>query len=124
MGDKGTPEIRERIQQVRADLFAAFSHDDTYELADINATCLDGKLHFLLEIVGPEVFPDHKLENLEAQLAKKFQEPMAIYVWSRIEMVYGPDGRISLGKLHEYFNKRQRENLPEEVPLMLETFNR
>jgi hypothetical protein len=53
LGDKGTPKVRECILQVREDLASAFSGEPGHAPVTVNATQLDGRLHFLLEIVGP-----------------------------------------------------------------------
>ena len=58
-GNKATPEIRAHIRDIRTELSTAFDRDDAYDLFNVSATRLDGKLHFLLETVGPEVYPRH-----------------------------------------------------------------
>jgi hypothetical protein len=120
LGNQGTPENLERIQKVRADLESAFERDDAYELVNINATRLDDKFHFLLEIVSSEAYPQQKVEALESLLANKYSEPIKIYAWSRLEVVNGSEGPISLTKLQQSFSERQKENLPEEIPIILE----
>ena len=117
-GIKGTPENLQRLQKVRADLESAFVRDDAYDLVNINATLLDDKLHFLLEIAGPEVYPIQKVESLESPLGKKYSEPIKIYAWSRIEVVNGSEGPISLTEFHRSFSERQKGNFPEEVPII------
>jgi uncharacterized hydrophobic protein (TIGR00271 family) len=124
LGNKATPEIRNRIRKIRTELATAFNRDKTYDLVNVNATFLDGKLHFLLEIVGPEVYPRQNIEKLQAQLAQNYSEPIALYVWSRIEVVHGPEGPLSLAKLRQSFIDRQKENLPEEIPMILEASSR
>ncbi|MEN8806792.1 MAG: TIGR00341 family protein [Desulfobacterales bacterium] len=123
-GIKGTPENLQRLQKVRADLESAFARDDAYDLVNINATLLDDKLHFLLEIAGPEVYPSQKVEALESQLGKKYSEPIKIYAWSRIEVVNGSEGPISLTEFHRSFSERQKGNFPEELPIILEPSSR
>jgi len=123
-GIKGTPENLQRLQKVRADLESAFVRDDAYDLVNINATLLDDKLHFLLEIAGPEVYPIQKVEALESQLGKKYSEPIKIYAWSRIEVVNGSEGPISLTEFHRSFSERQKGNFPEELPIILEASSR
>jgi len=124
LGKKGTPEILKRIRQVRNDLAAEFAHDDTYELVNVNATHLDGKLHFLLEIVGPEVYPRINVKALELRLAQSYTEPIKIYVWSRIEIVQDSEGQLSWTEMQQSFRERQRENLPDEIPMILEASSR
>jgi hypothetical protein len=124
LGNQSTPENLQRIQKVRTDLEYAFSRDDAYGLVNINATVLDDKLHFLLEIVGPEVYPSQKVEELESQLGKKYSEPFKIYAWSRIEVVNESAGPISLTEFHRSFSERQKGNLPEELPIILEASSR
>jgi hypothetical protein len=123
-GQQGHPGNRNRIREVRVELAAIFDRDDIYDLVNINATFLDGKLHFLLEIVGPEVYPRQNIEKLQTQLAQNYSEPIALYVWSRIEVVHGPEGPLSLAKLRQSFIDRQKENLPEEIPMILEASSR
>jgi hypothetical protein len=123
-GIKGTPENLQRLQKVRADLKSAFVRDDAYDLVNINATLLDDKLHFLLEIAGPEVYPIQKVEALESQLGKKYSEPIKIYAWSRIEVINDSEGPISLTEFHRSFSERQKGNFPEELPILLEASSR
>ena len=124
MGNQGTPENFKRTQHVRADLESAFAGDDAYELININATLLNDKLHFLLEIVGPEVYPHQNVEALESKLAKKYSEQIKIYAWSRIEVVNGSEGPISLTEFHQSFSERQKENLPEDMKMIIEASSR
>ena len=124
LGDQGTPEIRDRIRRIRGDIEAAFAQFETYELVNINATRLDGKLHFLMEIAGPEVFPSDDMETLQTRLAQTYSEPINLYAWSRIETVRGPGGLMSTEELNRYFQERQKENLPGEIPLILEVSSR
>jgi uncharacterized hydrophobic protein (TIGR00271 family) len=124
LGDQGTPEIRDRIQRIRGDLEAAFARYETFELVNINATRLDGELHFLLEIAGHDVFPPDELEVLQTRLVASYAEPVKLYAWSRIERVRGPDGLMSLENLNRYFQDRQKENLAGEIPLILEASSR
>jgi uncharacterized hydrophobic protein (TIGR00271 family) len=124
LGEWETPEIVKRIRQVRTDLTAIFARDVAYDLININATHLDGKFHFLLEIIGPEAYPDQNVKTLELQLAKKYSESIEIYAWSRLEVVYGSEGPLSLTELQRSFSKRQKENIPEEIPMILEASSR
>lgn len=124
LGNQGTPIIRERIRQLRADLKAAFSRYQTYEMVNMNATYLDGKYHLLLEIVGPELFPQQKVKELESRLAMKHSEPIKIYAWSRIEAVHESEGSLSLTDFQRFFQDRQKENMPEEIPMILEASSR
>ena len=98
----------------------AFAREEAYELLNVNATLLDDKFHVLLEIVGPEVYPRQKVEALQARLVEKFSRPIDLYAWSRIEVVHGPQGYITPGQLRRRFDDRQKENLPPEIPLLLE----
>ena len=47
-----------------------------------------------------------------------------LYAWSRVETVHGPEGPFSINAVDRYFGGRQKENLPEEMPLILEAFSR
>jgi hypothetical protein len=123
-GKKATPEMLERVRQIGKDLTDTFVKDDNYELVNINTTYLDGKLHFLLEIMGPDTFPQQKVKTLEGLLAKRYSEPIKIYAWSRIEVVNDSEGPLSLAGLQESFSDRQKENLPEEIPMLLEASGR
>ena len=123
-GDKGTPEIRDRIQKIRADLIGAFAGDTHFSLVNVNATQLDGKLHFLLEIVGPEVYPRSSVAALQDRLAEKYSHPLALYAWSRIDVVHAPQGTVSFAQIQRYFSDRQKENLSEEFSMILEASGR
>jgi uncharacterized membrane protein len=76
---------------------------------------LDDKFQCLLEITGPEVYPHQNIELLESRLSQKFSEPIVLYAWSRIDIVHGPDGPLSIKKLSRYFSDRQKESLPDEA---------
>ena len=123
-GKQASEPIRERIRLIRADLEAMFADDATFSLINVNATQLDGKLHFLLEIVGPEVYPRSCVDALQARLAQKYTEPIALYAWSRIEVVHAPQGTVSFDKIQQYFSDRQKENLPEELSMIIEASGR
>jgi uncharacterized hydrophobic protein (TIGR00271 family) len=123
-GKQGTPEILKQIRQVREDLTTTFAHDKTYELVNINATHMDGKLHFLLELVGPEIYPRQSLTALESRLSQTYSEQIKLYGWSRIEIVQTSEGALSLMQLQRSFSERQRENLPEDIPMILESSSR
>lgn len=123
-GDQGPPGIRERIRRIRTDLTSAFQRNGGFTLVNVNAIHLDGILHFLLEIVGPQVYPRQRVEALQARLASRHLEPVALYAWSRIEVVHGPDGPLSLAELRQSFGERQKENLPADIPLILEASSR
>lgn len=124
LGKQGTPEILKHIQQVRRDLATTFANDKTYELVNINATHLDGKLHFLLEIVGPEIYPRQSVTVLESRLSQTYSKQIKLYAWSRIEIVQTAEGSLSLMELQRSFSERQRENLPEDIPMILEASSR
>jgi len=124
LGKQGTPEILKHIRQVRKDLATTFANDNTYELVNINATHLDGKLHFLLEIVGPEIYPRQSVTALESRLSQTYSEQIKLYAWSRIEIVQTAEGSLSLMELQQSFSERQRENLPEDIPMILEASSR
>jgi uncharacterized hydrophobic protein (TIGR00271 family) len=124
LGKQGTPEILKHIRQVRKDLATTFANDKTYELVNINATHLDGKLHFLLEIVGPEIYPRQSVTALESRLSQTYSEQIKLYAWSRIEIVQTAEGALSLMELQQSFSERQRENLPEDIPMILEASSR
>lgn len=47
-----------------------------------------------------------------------------LYTWSRIELVHGPEGALSMKELSARFSSRQKENLPEMMPLILEASRR
>jgi hypothetical protein len=119
LGKEGTPANIERVREIHADLVSFFDHDEEYQLVNTNVTRLDDKFHFLLEITGPEVYPRQHIEALKAQLANKFKEPIALYTWSRIEVIHGPQGLQSMKELNEYYGGRQKENLTEKIPLIL-----
>ena len=72
--------------------FVAVNNDDT--ISDINGTYLDGKYHFLLEIVGPEIYPHKNVKTLESQLSQTYSEEIELYAWSRVEVVHGSEGQL------------------------------
>jgi uncharacterized hydrophobic protein (TIGR00271 family) len=120
LGTQATPENRERLRRVRGYLTQFFQGEEGYELLDVRATRLDDSFQILLEIAGPEVYPRHRVERLRSLLARELPEAIALYVWSRVETVYGPEGPTSITKLDRYFSARQTENLPQEMSLILE----
>jgi uncharacterized hydrophobic protein (TIGR00271 family) len=124
LGNNATPETRQRIRQIRLDLKAFFNSEQRFDLVNMNATRLDEKLQFLLEIVGPNIYPREKIEMLQADLIKKYEEPIVLYARSRIEVVHGPQGPVQLNQLLQSFSDRQKENIPEEVSLILESSNK
>jgi hypothetical protein len=74
--------------------------------------------------VGPAVYPRKKIESLQSQLSQKFSEPIVLYALSRVEVVHGPEGSLSMKELNQYYSGRQKENLPDEMPLILEAARR
>lgn len=124
MGKEGTQENRQRALKIRSELEAFFGREAEYDLVSINQTRLDDKFHFLLEIVGPEIYPRQAVEALQDELTRKFGEPIRLYAWSRVEIVHSPEGPRSLQAVQRNFGDRQRENLPEEMPLIMEAFSR
>ncbi len=119
-GKQYSPETIERARQIHAYLVSFFDGEKVYKLVNTNVTRLDDRFHFMLEIVGPDVCPRRKIETLQAQLVKKFAEPINLYALSRAEIVHGPEGLLSLKELNQYFSERQKENLPDDIPLILE----
>ncbi len=124
LGKQGTPENLERARQIRADIIAHFDQDDAFTLVNTSVTYLDAKFHFLLELTGPELYSDSNVERLQAELEEKFATHMDLYAWSRIEVVHGPKGVLSMKELSAQFSSRQKENLPEMMPLILEASRR
>jgi len=124
LGRQHSPETIERIRRMHADIVQFFDRQKAYRLVNTHVTRLDDSFHFLLEIVGPEICPRESVQALQAQLEKKFAETIALYAWSRIEVVHGPDGSLSMKELDRYFSRRQKENLPPEIPLILEASSR
>ncbi len=124
LGKQGTPEKLEMRSQIRTELTAHFEGDNIYNLVNTSATYLDDTFHFLLEITGPEIYPRQKIERLQNQLAQKFNFPIVLYGWSRIEVVHGPEEWRSINELNAHFSERQKENLLEVVPLILEATRR
>jgi hypothetical protein len=123
-GKHYSPEIIDRTRNIKQDMAAFINRDQVYTLVNINLTRLDNMLHFLLEIVGPDVYPRERIEPLRALLSEKFSESIALYIWSRIEVVHGPQGSLSMKELDRYLSSRQKENLPDEMQLILEAASR
>ncbi|MEN8757578.1 MAG: TIGR00341 family protein [Desulfobacterales bacterium] len=121
LGDKATPERLAIIKEIKAELYTAFQNQGGFEIVNVNANYLDSKFHFLIEVVGPEIYPQEKLDAIRRQLAEKFTEAIDLYVWSRPEVVLTPNGAMPLDAVYHYFAKRQKENLPDEMMLFLET---
>jgi len=124
LGRQGTPENLERARQIKTDIVAYFDRETGFTLVNTNVTYLDDKFHFLLEISGPELYPSPKIKELQSQLEQKFSDKVDLYAWSRIEVVHGPEGAMSMKELSAYFSSRQKENLPEMMPLILEASRR
>ena len=124
LGKQGTPENLERARQIKADIVAYFDRETGFTLVNTNVTYLDDKFHFLLEIAGPELYPSPKIKQLQSQLEQKFSDKVDLYAWSRIEVVHGPEGALSMKELSTYFSSRQKENLSETMPLILEASRR
>jgi uncharacterized hydrophobic protein (TIGR00271 family) len=119
LGDKATPALRQKIDEIREELTKAFAELPGFDLVKFNATSFDDKLYLLLEIRGPELFPQSKIDELQTSLTQKYSMPVVVYAWSRVEVVRGPQGDESVNKMHQYFNLRQKENLPKELPSLL-----
>ena len=124
LGRQGTPENLERARQIKTDIVAYFDRETGFTLVNTNVTYLDDKFHFLLEISGLELYPSPKITELQSQLEQKFSDKVDLYAWSRIEVVHGPEGAMSMKELSAYFSSRQKENLPEMMPLILEASRR
>ena len=118
LGRLGSDEIRERIRPIREELSATFRRDEDFELVSTNVNYLDERFHFLLEIAGPDVYPQSRVDALREQLEQEFAEPMDLYAWSRVETVHGPAGPLSMRELDEYFSSRQKENLPDDIQIL------
>ncbi|MEN8806636.1 MAG: TIGR00341 family protein, partial [Desulfobacterales bacterium] len=110
LGDKATPERLAIIKEVKAELYTAFQNQGGFDIVNVNANYLDSKFHFLIEVVGPEIYPQEKLDAVRRQLAEKFTEAIDLYVWSRPEVVLTPNGAMPLDAVYHYFAKRQKEN--------------
>ncbi len=119
-GQMDTPEIRENINNIRADVAAAFTNDAIYDLININATYLDNTYQLLLELRGLNPYPKEVIKEMETRLSTSYDIQVNMYVWTRLEAVNSSDGPISLLALQQTFNKRQKENLPAEIPALLE----
>ncbi|MFC1833000.1 hypothetical protein ACFL0S_13455, partial [Thermodesulfobacteriota bacterium] len=124
LGKQGTPENLERVRQMKADIVAYFDRENDFTLVNTNVTYLDDKFHFLLEIAGLELYPSPKIKELQSRLEQKFSDKVDLYAWSRIEVVHGPEGALSMKELSAQFSSRQKENLPEMMPLILEASRR
>ncbi|WP_338601727.1 TIGR00341 family protein [Desulfoferula mesophila] len=118
-GNKATPAIRQKIDEIREELTKAFAERHGFDLVEFNATSLDDKLYLLLEIRGPKLFPQSDIDELQTSLTRKYSMPVVVYAWSRVEVVRGPHGEESVNKMRRYFIMRQKENLPKELPALL-----
>jgi uncharacterized membrane protein len=122
LGEKATPERLATIKKIKSELSAAFKNDDGFKIININVNYLDAAYHFLLEVVGPTIYPQEKLNWVKKHLAEKFNDTIVeLYVWSRPEVVLTPEGAMPFKEVYQSFAKRQRENLPDEMMPMIES---
>jgi hypothetical protein len=64
-----------------------------------------------------------KIETFQARLIEEYEGPIVLYARSQIEMVHGPEGPVQLNQLLQSFSNRQKENIPEDISLILESTN-
>ena len=121
LGDKATPERLATITKIKDELYTTFQNEDGFIIKNVNSNYLDARFKFLLEVVGPEIYSQEKLDAVKKQLAEKFtDEDIDLYVWSRPEVVLTPEGAMPFDSVYHHFAARQKENLPDEMMLMLE----
>jgi uncharacterized hydrophobic protein (TIGR00271 family) len=120
LGSPATPETRELLRRVRGDLRRLFEGDDRFELLEVNTARLDDRLHVWLEVAGPQVYSPQGVDRLREWLVGELSEPVDLYLWSRVEVVHGPEGVTTMKRLNRHFTNLLRKNLPPEMPLILE----
>jgi hypothetical protein len=121
LGDKATPERLATITKIKNELYTTFQNEDGFIIKNVNSNYLDARFKFLIEVVGPEIYPQEKLDAVRRQLAEKFtDEDIDLYVWSRPEVVLTPEGAMPFDSVYHQFAARQKENLPDEMMLMFE----
>jgi uncharacterized hydrophobic protein (TIGR00271 family) len=120
LGNKASPERLSFIEKVKAELYVAIQDRDGFEIVNVNANYLDSRFHFLVEVVGPTIFPREGLDAARDRLSEKFAEAIDLYVWSRPEVVWTPDGIMPMDAVYQKFASRQKENLPDEMMLLFE----
>jgi uncharacterized hydrophobic protein (TIGR00271 family) len=116
-----TPETVMLITQMRAFLDRAFQTDADFHLVHTNATHLDGRFHFLLEVVGAGIYPREEVARLKKRLVDKYGQAVDLFVLSRPEVVVTPDRLLPLYKVNEYYVGKQEKQMREEIARMLET---
>lgn len=57
LGDKATPECLAVINKIKDELHKVFQSDGDFQMVNVNANYLDTKFHFLIEVVGPKIYP-------------------------------------------------------------------
>ncbi len=113
LGEKATPERVALIEQIKAELIRAFDSPQGYAITNVNANYLDDAYHFLVEVVGPSLFPQARLDDINRHLAQRFpDETIDIYLWTRPEVVLTPDGAMPFETVYRQFAGRQTESLP------------
>jgi hypothetical protein len=120
LGNKASPERLAFIENVKAELYSAIENQEGFEIINVDANYLDSKFHFLVEVVGPAIFPRERLDAVRGRLSEKFAEAIDLYVWSRPEVVWTPDGIMPMDAVYQKFAARQKENLPDEMMLFFE----
>ena len=85
--------------------FAA--HD--YKLNGWGVTILDGRYHFLTELLGPTHFNMQQRASLESALEAELGVPVHLFVRTQLESVIGPQGYIGFSELLENYRALNRE---------------
>ena len=116
-----TPETVALVNQMRVFIDQEMKVDADFHLLHTNATHLDGRFHFLLEVLGAGIYPKEGVARLKKLLVDKYGQEVDLYVLSRPEVVVTPDRFLPLDKINEYYVGKQRKKLREEVARMLET---
>ena len=118
MGDRATPERLAVVEEIKTELMRSFDNTDGYVISNVNVNYLDDAYNFLVEVVGPSIFPQAKLDAINSHLAKRFpDQTIEIYLWSRPEVVLTSGGAMPFETVFRQFAARQRESLPAgEVP--------
>lgn len=122
LGEKATPERLATIKKIKGEIYTAFKNDEGFKIINVNVNFLDTTYHFLIEVVGPELYPQGRLDAVKNQLTEKFiDKAIELYVWSRPEVVLTPDGTRSFDEVYQNFAARQKENLPDKMMLLIES---
>jgi uncharacterized hydrophobic protein (TIGR00271 family) len=122
--EQSDPEQRELVDQAKVLFHQVFDKDGERFITGVNYAFLDGKCHFLLEIVGAKLVSVEDVKNLESWLAEKTGQPVKIHVWSKLDAVVTSKGYNSFRAATQDFFEKQKPEFQKEIDRILETWIR